>query len=86
MRVLLDTHVLIWLVEGDKNLTTVAIILDRPNISIGSRTLDNRMIGADASALCKQASINYSNLRSANDSASGRWANECHNRDRMYKI
>jgi PIN domain nuclease of toxin-antitoxin system len=24
MRVLLDTHVLIWLVEGDKNLSTVA--------------------------------------------------------------
>jgi PIN domain nuclease of toxin-antitoxin system len=24
MRVLLDTHVLIWLVEGDKNLTNVA--------------------------------------------------------------
>jgi PIN domain nuclease of toxin-antitoxin system len=24
MRVLLDTHVLIWLVEGDKNLNTVA--------------------------------------------------------------
>jgi PIN domain nuclease of toxin-antitoxin system len=24
MRILLDTHVLIWLVEGDKNLSTVA--------------------------------------------------------------
>jgi PIN domain nuclease of toxin-antitoxin system len=24
MRVLLDTHVLIWLVEGDKNLSTIA--------------------------------------------------------------
>jgi PIN domain nuclease of toxin-antitoxin system len=24
MRVLLDTHILIWLVEGDKNLSTVA--------------------------------------------------------------
>ena len=33
MRILLDTHVLIWLVEGDKNLSTVArsAIEDRDN-------------------------------------------------------